>query len=218
MKMPNTKMWMIRAGQDSHVLKCFLNRGIAYLGWGNTGPVYPDTTREMLRIFVELANPTMSTSAVGNATGAIWRFCHEVAAGDRIVTYDPQRQAYHVGIVESDVEYTAFVRIDPATGDELEGSVYVRNVHWESTVSRNSLSAPSRNALNPPLTHCRVSEQARVEILQKRIFNPAPESASLREEFPWLFSKEYWWFLALAMLVGSAVFAGVIALFSGAFS
>ena len=164
MELPNATMWMVRAEWDGTVLHHFLNEGIAYLGWDETGIIYPETTREELRDRVERANPTMHPNAVGNATRCIWEFCREVQIGDTVVTYDPRRRLYHIGTVESDAKYGFGLWVDPTTGDECEVRRYVRRVDWVSVVRRDDLSVTARNNLGRPPTHFQLPAEVSEEI------------------------------------------------------
>jgi predicted Mrr-cat superfamily restriction endonuclease len=96
MESAGTTMWMVRAGQDGHVLQNFLCESIAYLGWGDTGDVYPETTMEELVPRVERSNPAMNPRAVGQTARMIWEFCCAVSVADAIVTYEPKTRQYHL--------------------------------------------------------------------------------------------------------------------------
>ena len=146
-------MWMIRAGQDGHVLPYFLDQRIAYLGWDDTGIIYPETTKENLRGRVARANPMLTLGAVGNATRCIWEFCREVQIGDTVATYDPQQRLYRIGGVRSDAEYGTVIWHNAGTAEPFEDWGYVRQVDWVTTLPRDSLSQTARNNLGRPPTH-----------------------------------------------------------------
>ena len=164
MEITNSNMWMIRAGEDGHVLPYFLDEDIAYLGWDDTGIIYPETGREELRGRVARANPMLTSSAVGNATRCIWEFCCEVQVGDFVVTYDPQQRLYHIGIVRSDPEYGTVIWHYADTGEPFEDYGYVRQVDWVTTVTRDCLSVTTRNSLGRPPTHFQLSAEVSAEL------------------------------------------------------
>lgn len=164
MEIPGSNMWMIRAGQDGHVLPYFLDQRIAYLGWDDTGIIYPETTREDLRDRVARANPMITFSAVGNATRCIWEFCREVQIGDAVVTYDPRQRLYHIGIVRSDAEYGTVVWHYADTGQPFEDWGYVRQVDWVTTFLRDALLQTARNSLGRPPTHFLLPAEVSKEI------------------------------------------------------
>ena len=155
-------MWMCRAERAGTVLHNFLNEGIAYLGWGETGVIYQETTKQELRGRVEQANP--GYRGVGNATRCIWEFCQEVRIGDTVVTYDPPARLYHVGVIKSDAEYGIGIWVDPVTLDECEVPRYVRKVDWIDTVSRDRLSLAAQRYLGRPPTHFRLPAEVSAEI------------------------------------------------------
>ena len=160
------KMWMVRAGQDGHVLPYFLDQRVAYLGWNDTGTVYSETTREELRGRVARANPMLTHSGVGNATRCIWEFCREVQIGDSVVTYDPQQRLYHIGIVRSDAEYRTIIWHYAYTGDPFEEPGYVRGIDWIATVFRDRLSPAAQRHLGRPPTHFQLPAEVSAEIRQ----------------------------------------------------
>ncbi len=164
MNFPNTQMWMIRAGRDGTVIHHFLDKGIAYLGWG-VGPVNPTDTNAKIRHRLYETYPRENPGALPNIVGMLKRFSCEVGLGDTLVTYDPRHRRYHVGIVKSDAECRDVAWVDLATGHEIDDEPgYVRKVDWASAVSRDSLSKTTRDALNPQLSHFRISGRASEEI------------------------------------------------------
>ena len=164
MERANTNMWMIRAGQDRHVLPHFLGKRIAYLGWGETGVIYPETTKQELKDRVERANP--GYRGVGNATRCIWEFCQEVRIGDTVVAYDPLARLYHVGVVKSDAEYGTGIWVDPVTREEIEVPRYMRRIDWMTTVHRDRLSPAAQRYLGRPPTHFRLPAEISEEIIR----------------------------------------------------
>lgn len=152
MEHSNRKIWMVRAGQKGNVLHHFRDKGIAYLGWGNSGIVHSATTVAELQSRISADNPGISSNAAGQAARKIRQFCQDIQVGDDIVTYDTGQRLYHIGRVESDAEYTGVIWVDLATGDEFGEPGYVRRVAWNRTVPRSALSAPARNHLGRPPT------------------------------------------------------------------
>ena len=81
-----------------------------------------------------------------------------------MVTYDPQGRQYHIGVVKSDASDGAVIWVEPGTGEEFEEVGYIRRVDWVCAIDRDALSEGVRNALNPQLSHFRVSEVAAAEV------------------------------------------------------
>lgn len=164
MQLPDTNSWMIRAGRDGTVLHRFLDEGIAYVGWGEAGVVYPETAREELRARVSRAHPMFTLGRVRNAARCICEFCLEVQVGDSVITYDPQQRLYHVGLVKSDANCQTVIWVDRATGEDVNEPGYVRQIDWVSTLSRDSLSQTARNSLGRPPTHFQLPTAVSAEI------------------------------------------------------
>jgi restriction system protein len=156
-------MWMIRAERDGILIRHFLNEGIAHLGWG-VGPIHPTDTTADIRLRLEDTYPYENPGALPNIVGMLRRFSCEVRIGDAVVTYDPQRRQYHIGIVKSDVKHRIVTWVDLATRDDFDDLGYVRKVDWVSAISRDSLSSTARKGLNPQLSHYRISAKASEEI------------------------------------------------------
>ena len=163
MPIPNTNMWMIRAGAAGRVIHHFLNGGVAYLGWG-IGPIHPTDTNANIRLRLRETYPWEKPGALPNIVGMLKRFSCEVRAGDTFVTYDPRRRLYHVGIVKSDAEYQYVTWVDRATSEDVDALGYVREVNWVTAISRDSLPRLSRDALNPQMSHYAIADRAREEI------------------------------------------------------
>ena len=98
--------------------------------------------------------------ALPNIVGMLKRFSRVVRVGDDVVTYDPKRRLVHVGIVKSDVSDGTVIWVDLATGNEVEEPGYIRQVDWVGAIDRDALSKDVRNALNPRMSHFRISEVA----------------------------------------------------------
>ena len=157
-------MWMVRAGWDGTVLDRFLDEGVAYLGWDDTGVINPETTFEELRGRVAAANPTMHPNAVGHAARIILGFCQEIRVGDDIITYEPGQRRFHIGKVESDAEYGTVIWVDGATGNTIEEPGYARRVAWGRIVARDGLSKGAQNHLGRPPTLFRVPAEVSAEV------------------------------------------------------
>lgn len=168
MHIPNTKMWMIRSGRNGTVIHRFLNECAAYLGWGVVGPVHPTDSNASIRRRLDESYPYEKPGALPNIVGMLRRFSCEVRIGETFVTYDPVRRLYHIGVVKSDAECQVVPRVDLATGMEFEVPGYVRDVNWLSATSRDALTRSTQNALNPQLTHYRISAVASAELRRLR--------------------------------------------------
>lgn len=164
MDFPNTKMWMIRAGRNGTVLHHFLEGGVAYLGWGQVGPISPTDTKENIRCRLDENYPHEKSGARPNVVGMLRRFSCEAHVGDAVVTVDPRRRLAHVGLVRSDANHQTVAWVDLATGDEFDDLGYVREVSWVGAVSWDSLTVKARRVLNGQLSHFHIGEEVSEEI------------------------------------------------------
>lgn len=162
----NAKMWMIRAGRDGTVLDHFLEGSVAYLGWGQVGPISPTDTKENVRRRLDEKCPHEMAGARPNIVGMLRRFSCEVRVGDAVVTADPRQRLCRVGFVKSDVSYQTVAWVDLATGRGYPEPGYVRKVDWVGAVPWDSLTANARRVLNGQLSHFRIREEVSEEILQ----------------------------------------------------
>ena len=112
---------MIRAGENERVLRHFLNRKIAYLAWGDTGPNQSQPPNLIARMVRE--------------------FCNSVSVGDAVVTYDPSSdlsrlwgiRRYHIGKVRSEAELS-IVKWGPGKWSTSGDTGFVREVDWLSLI------------------------------------------------------------------------------------
>src|SRR4051812_35443760 len=106
--MPAEKMWFVRAGESGIFAKDFRTGGFVAIGWNELRKDIPfaDTAaliREMSSVYSEKEAGTLQSWA-----GQIRRFYVEPQLGDGVVTYDPKTRLYHLGSIDSDVEWRDF--------------------------------------------------------------------------------------------------------------
>ena len=78
------------------MLPRFLDEGVAYIGWGDVGPVVPTDSKEDIRRRLDRMDPIQGPGARPNIVGMLRRFCCEIRVGDVLVTYDPRMRQYHL--------------------------------------------------------------------------------------------------------------------------
>lgn len=89
------------------------------------------------------------------SAGQVYRFKSEIKQGDRILTYDPSTRVYLVGTISGDYEW------NPDIVGDLPN---IRKVQWESEVSRDDLSVPTKYVLGAISTLFQLTEEATDEI------------------------------------------------------
>lgn len=137
-----SKAWMVRAGEGGRLIEEF-SQGYVAIGWGALGDLNQFTGIDDLRARHIEAYPNAKPGFVSNAVAMVHKFWKEIAIGDHVVTYDPSKRRYLVGLVTGDYQY-----LHNVVGEYPQ----VRTVDWIAEVSRDDLSVASRNSLGSTLT------------------------------------------------------------------
>jgi restriction system protein len=98
---------------------------------------------------------------------------NEIHKGDGVVSYDPSRRVYLVGVIEGDPEYK------PELFEELPR---VRAVRWNAEVSKDKLSVSTRNSLGAISTLFQLPPEAAEEILKVQAGHEIAEATDPEEE------------------------------------
>lgn len=77
-----TRAWLTRAGRDGEYESAVLNDKHLVLGWSRLGDISDCRDRAMLRERVDRAYPGENSYLIGNWTGQLWRFLHDMTEGD----------------------------------------------------------------------------------------------------------------------------------------
>lgn len=160
------KTWMVRAQRGGRLVDRFQEEAIVSIGWGDLGSLEKLDSREAVAARVAQQWPNWHPQKVRMIAGQLYRFCHEIQLGDRIVTYAPSRRIYLIGSIVG--EY----RFDP---NAEEGSANLRNVTWDGEVSRDLLSVATKNSLGAISTLFLLPERAAAD-LERALAKP--ETAS----------------------------------------
>jgi restriction system protein len=149
------RTWLIRAGRDAAFIDDFRNNSIVAIGWSEVGPIDPAVDDATLRRQFDAAYPQDKPVARRVWQAQVRRFLTEIQIGDAVATYDPNARVYMLGTVAS----------APAWRDaELPRT---RAAKWTHQVSRDSLSAETRNSLGSIATLFRPSQEASDELWSK---------------------------------------------------
>lgn len=152
------RMWKVYAGRGAYAVQDFVDRRVVAIGWPELGHVEAGMSREALMDRAKATWPEWSGPKLAAAVGQVHRFLNEIAPGDEVVTYDPGRRVYPLGVIKSDSRWAPEV-----VNDVLP---HVREVEWQAEVQRDLLSAATRNVLGGIATLYEVSPQAAAEIRQ----------------------------------------------------
>lgn len=158
--MKNKKMWMVRAGESAKWIEDFSEHQVVAIGWHKLGKVDVGESREEITERAAKQWPNNSRSKIASGVGQIYRFLNEIKKGDGVVSYDPSRRVYLVGVIEGDPEYKP---------DLFEELPRVRAVLWKEEVPRDKLSVPTRNSLGSISTLFQLPPEATEEILKVQV-------------------------------------------------
>jgi restriction system protein len=135
-------VWMIRAGEGGYLIKDFA-KGFVAVGWRALGDMSKITDLETIRKKYLQAYPDAKPGEIPNQVAMFYKFRSVIQVGDKVITYDVDNREYSIGVIESDYFYKA---------GEVTDYSHLRKVKWEGKVSRDLLSATSRNVLGGALT------------------------------------------------------------------
>ncbi len=166
-------MWLVRAGEEGYLISEFA-RGFIAIGWHELGDLSAATSEEEIRERYIRTYPDENPSKAGNAVAMICKFRFALGMNQKIVTYDRQQREYFIGNIAGDYYHNT---------DEISNAIsnyaHLRRVHWLGRVSRDLLSAPSRNSLGSSLTLFSVNEEVSTELLSHLGEPTTPENSEV---------------------------------------
>lgn len=161
-------MWMVRAERGGRLFDAFKEHSVVAIGWADVDRLDELKDREAIAKRVAEIWPDWHPQAVRMSAGQLHRFCNEMSIGDRVVTYDPGRRVYLVGTISG--EYRFDQSVDPDDPN-------VRAVEWDGEVSRDLLTATSKNSLGSISTLFLVPDDA-AQDLERALSTQQPSSDS----------------------------------------
>lgn len=148
-------MWFVRAGEHGRLFDDFHKKQMAAIGWKELGDL-SGVSANQIRELILKAYPNKKRGYVNMSTGQVTKFRFEMKKGERIVTYDPERRKYLVGEIDGDYKH-----------DNSAEYPNVRSVNWIGEVSRDDLSASTKNKLGSISTLFQVDSDAEKEIVDR---------------------------------------------------
>ena len=152
------RVWMVRAGRGGDHVEEFREQSLVAIGWNDVGPLTRDSTDEDIDRLFQEKHHDRKEGWRRTCAGQVKRFLRELAVGDLVCTYDPNKRIYLVGKLASEAGW----RHDHSLGR-------TRHVDWTHQVFRDSLSVSTRNTLGGATTLFRLSEEASEELLANRV-------------------------------------------------
>lgn len=164
---------MVRAGRDSIYIDEFLSHQMIAIGWSKLGDLSNIHSREQFGQLVKQAWPENNKFQNSASVGQVYRFREEIMPGATVVTYDSNRRLYHLGSVIADYVY------HPEYDPEL---VHTKAVKWDREISRDTLSAGSKNSLGSISTVFCLSADAAAELVSFEPNGTAVQTADAVED------------------------------------
>ena len=127
-----TVIWGIHAGRTGDADSFFLKKNVVAVGWekvGDLGKIQPN--REAFREVVAAAYPKKKPGSVPVNAGQLYRFVHEMSAGDLVAYPSKRDRLIHIGRVEGPYQYDATT--EPTYPQ-------VRAVKWLASAPRTKFS------------------------------------------------------------------------------
>ena len=124
----HTPIWGIHAGKTGDAASLFLSQNCVALGWHSMGDLGKiASNRDAFKAAVAQAYPNKKPGAIPNNAGQLFRFVHEMKAGDLVVFPNKSDRKIYIGEVTGNYEY----RPKPEPGYPN-----IRKVKWLKTVER----------------------------------------------------------------------------------
>ena len=150
--MTNPPLWMVRAGKGGVYADDFLDEDFVGIGFRNCGTVDDATTKAQMLGRMRAASPNPNPRKLATAASQVLRFCRELEAGHRVMTYNPSARRYFLGELTGDVT-------------ERDHDLFrTRPVRWTGQVHRDSLTDKTRRQLGAISTLFLVNPEAAAEL------------------------------------------------------
>ncbi|WP_217180145.1 CBS domain-containing protein [Streptomyces sp. AC495_CC817] len=139
------RAWVVRAGEQGERERAALDEGLLLTGWDrlSMGDLSASATRDSIRAALAAAYPDEGPYTIGNWTGQLYRFAHEMQRGD-LVVLPLKSWLVAIGRVTGDYEYRA---------DAPDGHRHVRRVEWLVTdIDRQTIQSDLLDSMGSLLT------------------------------------------------------------------
>lgn len=137
------KGWMIRAGRGGKFFKEFEEGHYVAVGWNKLGSLIQYSDIESIREAYLNIYGNEKPAKTGNSIAMIRKFRFDIQKGDYLVTYNPKKREYKIGLDLGEYVYRE------RANDEY---AQTRQVNWIGEVKRDQLTQKSKNSLSSVLT------------------------------------------------------------------
>jgi restriction system protein len=149
-------LWMVRSA-GGELWEEFREKKVVSIHFAEgIGDIRNLRDREAIIQKIVQLDPSARPGKARAAGGMLYRFCYELKIDDWVVTYESSTRKYFLGRITSDYEFRS---------DGPGGHPHIRRVAWESEISRDELSAQSKNSLGSISTFFQLGEEVLNEML-----------------------------------------------------
>lgn len=172
--MPEQVIWGIHPGKGGAAEDLFVRRKVIAIGWPNIRDLSQWSDRDAYKAALAQAYPGEKPGAIPTKAGMLYRFVHEMQAGDLVVC--PLKLAREVRIGKVTGEYQYSPDVDARYPN-------MRKVDWLKSVPRTSFSQGALYEMGSALTLFQIKSYADevVAILEGRTVEPADEEEDIVE-------------------------------------
>jgi restriction system protein len=137
------RAWVVRAGENGDREQAALEDGVLLVGWLGLDNLADTVTRDDIRAAVAAAYPDEGPYTVGNWTGQLYRFVHEIHPGD-LVVLPLKSLLVAIGRVVGEYAYRS---------EAPDGMRHVRRVEWLVTdIDRQAIQSDLLDSMGSLLT------------------------------------------------------------------
>jgi restriction system protein len=148
------KMWMVRNNGGDYA-EDFIDQAIVAIGWQAIGSLQNLKSRKDIIARVQSTWPEYKPMKAVVSGSQLDKIANVMKVGDRVLTYDPAKRVYHIGVVKGPYAFD---------GTVAESLAHRRQVDWLNKVERDRLSVPTKNSLGSTLTVFQVPAEAEAEL------------------------------------------------------
>lgn len=138
-----------------------IEKGYVCIGWRKLGDIFalPDD-RDTIKKALALAYPEKKPGAIPVDTGTVYRFAHEIAAGDLVVYPSKHNRMVNIG------SFTGYKWHSPSAENPEDDKPNYQKVQWLGAFPRSDFNQAALHEIGSFITLFRVRENAS-EFLQK---------------------------------------------------
>lgn len=145
-------IWGIHGGKTGDADSLFLKKNYVAIGWDKMGDLtLLAADREAFKARVAEVYPEKKPGAIPNNAGQLFRFVHEMKAGDSIVYPSKRDHQIHLGTIDGGYQFNN--RLEP-------GYPHLRTTKWLKTVPRTQFTQGALYEIGSAMSLFRVSNFA----------------------------------------------------------